>query len=65
VGLYAKQVRRFYDQFGRDQIRVFLFDDVKDDADGVVKKALSFLDLDPMEGSDTNTVYNMIQFPQG
>ena len=64
AGLYAEQVRRFYDQLGRDQVRVFLFDDFKDDSDGVVKKALSFLDLNPIGESETKTVYNTTQLPR-
>ena len=40
AGLYFEQVRRFYSQLGRDQVRIFLFEDFRNDpeevAEGVV-----------------------------
>lgn len=62
--LYFEQVRRFYDQLGRDQVRVFFFEDIKDDSDAVVEEALSFLGLDPVEKVDTSTVHNPTQLPR-
>lgn len=58
TGLYSDQVRRFYNQLGRDQVRVCLFDDFQDDTDAVVQDVLSFLGLDPTGASDTETIHN-------
>jgi len=64
AGLYAEQVRRFYDQLGRDQVRVFLFDDFQNDSDTIVREVLSFLELEPVGASDTDTVHNPTRLPR-
>ena len=44
---YAEQVSRFLSYFGRNQIKVILFDDFKKDTAGVYRDILSFLAVDP------------------
>jgi hypothetical protein len=43
IGMYAEQVRRFLDTFPADQVQVILFEDIKDDPDGVYLNVLRFL----------------------
>ena len=42
---YSEQIRRFRDQFGRDQIKVILFDDLRNDPDNVYSSILGFLQV--------------------
>lgn len=65
AGLYFEQVRRFYEELGRKQVRVFLFDDFKHDSDTIVRKAFSFLGVDPSDREvDTEKTHNATNFPR-
>jgi hypothetical protein len=45
-GLYYEQVQRYLDTFGKDHVKIILFDDLAKDAVGVVQEAFRFLDVD-------------------
>ena len=45
-GLYYEQVKRYYDTFGKDHVKIFLFDEIAQDAVGVIQEAYRFLDVD-------------------
>ncbi|MFO7878454.1 MAG: sulfotransferase [Bacteroidales bacterium] len=47
VGLYSKRVKHFLDVFGRDKVKIILFDDIKNDIISVIHDILDFLELDP------------------
>lgn len=47
VFTYSEQVRRYFDVFGREQVRVILFDDFIKDTPGAYRKTLEFLGVDP------------------
>jgi hypothetical protein len=57
-GRYAKQVARYMDAFGRDSVRVYLFEDLSQDALGVCRDVLSFLRVDPSYPINPNRTYN-------
>ncbi len=44
---YARQVQRYFDTFGRDDVFVVIYDDFRSDVAGVYKETLRFLDVDP------------------
>jgi len=44
-GLYHEQVKRYIDVFGKDNILIFLFDDLVKDPDGTFRKVCEFLDV--------------------
>ncbi len=46
-GCYAEQVSRYLEVFGRDHVKIVLFDDLKRDPAGMLHEVLQFLDLDP------------------
>ena len=64
AGLYFEQVHRFYEQLGQDQVRIFLFDDFTEDAEAIVRDALSFLGLNPIPTINADTVHNPTRFPR-
>lgn len=57
VGRLGSQVARMFDVFPRQQVRVFLFDDLRADAGSVYRQALRFLDL-PDDGRSEFAVVN-------
>jgi len=44
---FADQLERYFDTFGRDQVHVMLFDDLRADGQAVVRGCLEFLGVDP------------------
>lgn len=57
-GRYAEQVARYLDVFGRDAVKVYLFEDLKRDARGVCWEAFTFLGINPDIPVDTREAYN-------
>jgi Sulfotransferase domain len=47
VFTYAPKVRRFLEQFDRDQVLVLLFDDLREDPLGTAREVYEFLGVDP------------------
>jgi len=45
-GLYSEQVQRYLTVFGKDHVKIFLFDELAKNALGVVQEAYRFLDVD-------------------
>lgn len=45
VGLYYKQVKYYLDVFGHENVKIFLYDELKEDINKVIKGILSFLNL--------------------
>ncbi|MDZ7668728.1 MAG: sulfotransferase [Gammaproteobacteria bacterium] len=43
---YSEQLQRYFHHFGREQVHVILFDDVRSDPETVYRRTLEFLDLD-------------------
>lgn len=46
MGMYSDQIQRYFDHFDRDQIRIFLFEDIKEDIASVVHEITSFVELE-------------------
>ncbi|MGI9433479.1 MAG: sulfotransferase family protein [Geminicoccaceae bacterium] len=42
---FAPQIQRYWDLFGKDRVHVILFDQLKQDTEGAVRKSFDFLDL--------------------
>jgi hypothetical protein len=42
---YTEQIRRYFDAFGRENVRVIILDDLQADTPGVLRETLSFLDV--------------------
>lgn len=55
-GLYADQVATFQETFSR--VKVVLFEDLKEDADAVVRGLFAFLEVDDSTSVDTGTRYS-------
>ncbi len=46
MGFYHEQLSRYHDAFGREQIKVYLYEDLEGDPAGVVRDAYEFLGID-------------------
>lgn len=57
-GMYARAIEAYQKAFGKDRIKVFLFEDLQSDPGAVCSEVFSFLDIDPGMKPDTSTVYN-------
>ena len=48
MGYYYKHLKRFFDVFGSDKIKVFLLDEIKEDSEKVFRDTCNFLSIDPV-----------------
>jgi hypothetical protein len=62
--LYTARTRRFLDEFGRDRVKVILFDDLLRDPAGVLASTFEFLGVDPSVQVQTESVYNRSGVPR-
>ncbi len=58
-GHYAEQVSRFLEVFGKDSVRVYLFEDLISNARGICRDVFSFLGVDPNFPIEAERVYNV------
>jgi hypothetical protein len=63
-GFYHAQLRRYFDLFDREQIRVYLHDDFAADPAAVVRDLLGFLGLDASLLPDTSVRHNVSGTPR-
>ena len=64
AGRYATQLRRFFDAFPEDQLRVFLYQDYRADVPGVLRDLFRFLDVAPDHPIDVSRRYNETTVPR-
>ncbi|WDL95536.1 sulfotransferase family protein [Alicyclobacillus sp. ALC3] len=58
LGLYTEQVKRYFDVFGRDQVKVLLFEEFVREPCAHVREVLAFLGVDPDVPIDTSLTHN-------
>lgn len=64
VGLYYSQLKRYYDKFDSAQIKVFLYDDLKNDCVGLMKEVYDFLEVDNTFLIDSTVKFNISGLPK-
>lgn len=57
-GFYYKNLSRFYDMFPAENLRVYLNDDLKKDAHGLMQDIFNFLGVGPLEDINDSVKYN-------
>lgn len=65
-GLYSRQLRNYYNYFPKTQIKIFLYEDLKE-TEKVVRDIFQFLGIDPDVPIHTNIKYNIsgnLRFPR-
>lgn len=63
MGLYHEQLRRYYQRFPREQIRVYLYEDLKADPHGVLADIFEFLGVDACPSADPSILHNDARMP--
>jgi hypothetical protein len=58
IGKYYEQIKRYYDLFPAEQIKIFLFDDYAANPDAVVREMFEFLGVNPDFKVDTSQKAN-------
>ncbi len=64
LGLYFEQIKRYYDIFPSNNIKIFLFDDLQENAKKVSAELFAFLDINLFESIDYNKKYNVTKLPK-
>ncbi|HNQ12125.1 MAG TPA: sulfotransferase [Bacteroidia bacterium] len=64
MGMYYEQVKRFYDQFPKEQIRIYIYDDFKVEQENIVRDMLSFLEVDANVKLDFSERHNQAAVPK-
>jgi hypothetical protein len=64
VGFYSAQLERYFDMFGRDQIKVFLYEDLKGDPVGVLRSIFRFVGVDDKHPPDISLKHNISGVPR-
>ena len=64
LGLYYDQVKRYLDIFPRDQVKILLFDDLKNNRQQLLVELFSFLHIDHHNGINTTEAYNEARVPR-
>jgi hypothetical protein len=57
-GLYSEQIKKYQELFPKDQIKIFLYEELKNSA-LVVRQIFEFLGVDPTVEVDTTAIYNL------
>ncbi|MEA3326180.1 MAG: sulfotransferase [Chloroflexota bacterium] len=64
AGFYYQQLKRYYQIFNSDQIKVVLYDDLVLDSQALIKDVFTFLDIDQSFEPDTSSHPNISGFPK-
>lgn len=63
IGNYYEQVKRYFDVFPKDQVKIFLYDDYKENPAAVLEKMRDFLGIEDFT-FNTNQKYNEAGLPR-
>jgi len=64
AGFYSAQLERYFDTFRREQIEIFLYEDLKDDPVGVLQSIFRFLRVDDTRLPDISLKHNISGVPR-
>ncbi|NJN75560.1 MAG: sulfotransferase [Synechococcaceae cyanobacterium RL_1_2] len=64
MGMYSEQIQRYYEQFDRAQLKIYLYDDLKNDANGLMKDMFQYLGIDDDFTPSTGSRHNMSGVPK-
>lgn len=62
-GFYYPQLKRYFERFGRDNVRVYLYDDLMADPESVVRDMFRFLEVDDTFEPDVSSKHNVSGLP--
>ena len=62
-GFYYPQLERYLDRFGREKVRIYLYEDLMEDPDGVVRDMFRFLGVEDSFTPDMSSKHNVSGIP--
>ncbi|MDJ1185321.1 sulfotransferase family protein [Roseofilum casamattae] len=63
-GFYSVQLKRYFDRFDRDRIKVYLYEDLRNDPTGLTKDIFQFLEVDDNFVANVKKKHNPTQVPK-
>jgi hypothetical protein len=63
-GLYYRQLKRYYETFGEERIKVYFYEDLSEDPVGVSQDIFRFLGVDDAFEPDASARYNVSRLPR-
>lgn len=63
-GFYYIQLKRYFDLFNREQIKIYLYEDFRDNSLGILKDIFRFLDVDDTFVPDVSLKHNVSGIPR-
>jgi hypothetical protein len=64
MGFYYEQVKRYYDMFGRQQVRIYLHEDLQENMLSVVQEIFGILGIDPSFVPNMSKKWNVGYMPK-
>jgi len=64
LGLYYEQVKRYLDMFGKEQVKIYLQEDLRYHSDDVILDLYDFLGVDKAYKPDTERQHNTFSMPK-
>lgn len=64
AGLYYEQIERYFNVFGKENIKIFLYEELKSNRNLVCKKMLEFLEVDQSFSFDFSVNHNVSYAPK-
>jgi hypothetical protein len=58
-GFYYQQLKRYFDRFPQENIKIILYEDLRQDQNTVLKEIFKFLDVDPNFEPDLSVKFNV------
>lgn len=63
-GFYYVRLKRYFDEFPREQLKIFLFDEFRRDPGGIMRELFDFVGVDPNFVPDTRSKHNPANVPK-
>jgi len=64
MGFYYQQIKRYYDLFGREQVHIYLYEDLQQDMLSVVRRIFEIVGVDPSFVPDMSKKWNVGYMPK-
>ncbi len=64
LGLYYEQVKRYLDIFGKEQVKIYLQEDLRIESEKIILDLYNFLDIDSSFMVDTTQEHNAFSMPK-
>lgn len=63
LGFYDRQLSRYWEYFSRSQLRVYLYEDLRNSPNWLLRDIFEFLEVDPNVAIDYSKQYNVTYYP--